>query len=116
MDDPDDRNKESIKEEHDGFFLQDTELRAVNILKTKTFHKNSHHSSSKEKTKGILQAERVFVLTASTVHFDIGEYMQDVGYAELVENDDEEHGEQSSRQGLCLQTFYLWWFGIGNYF
>lgn len=41
------------------------------------------------------------------MHFDIREEVQDVGNAELVEDDDEEHGQQGSRQGLCLQALHL---------
>jgi hypothetical protein len=95
MDHPNDGDEEGVEEEHDGFFFQDTELHAVDVIEAEILHEDSHHGCREEQTQRVLQAKGVLVFTACTMHFDVGEEMQDVGYAEFVEKDDKEHGQQS---------------------
>jgi hypothetical protein len=103
VDYPDEWDEEGVEEEHDGLLLHHSIGLTVDIVEGESLHEQRHQRSCKEQTKGVLQTEGEFILSASAVHFDVGEEMEYKGEYELVEEGDGDHGEQGGREGGLVQ-------------
>jgi hypothetical protein len=71
-------------------------------LEGDVFYQKSHQGSRKEQSQGVLQSKRKLILTPSSVLLYVGEDMQHEREAEFVEEDNQQHSEDSGYKSLLL--------------
>lgn len=88
MDGPDEGHEEGAENEHDGLFLNHTEIVLVVVLELKGLNQDGHEGSGEEHTQGVFEGKREILMSLVIMLLEMGEVMQHITHHELVEEDD----------------------------